>query len=135
MAQKIFRETGLMMEDGRTIAEYQADPDWDPLIHDVVDVVQTFEDSVPYFWFPTLNQFFKSTRRVHAIFRAAKTLFSASRWEEIRDALESRGGLLDHLANFDIPSVREKVIKARDAGLITVAETQDLAQLIAHLPT
>lgn len=135
MAQKIFLETALLVEDGRTAAEYQSDPDWDPLVFDIVDVVQTFNDFTPYFWFPTLNQFFASTPKFHAIFRAAKTLFTPSRWDEIRDALESRGGVLEHLNQFDLPTVRAKVIKARDAGLITVAEAQDLAQLVAHLPS
>lgn len=135
MAQKMLLETGLLVEDGRSVAEYMADPNWDPLIYQTADVVQAFDSENPWFYFPTLNQFFRSTPRIHAILRAARTLFTATRWDEIIEHLEEQGAIPQYLGQLNLPVVRRKILKARDKGLITASEVSDLAALVAHLPT
>lgn len=132
MAQKIMKDTGLLLEDGRTEAEYTADPQWNDLYFDVVDTGQTFEERTIYFYFPTLNQFFKSTKRIHAVYRAAKTLFTESRWDEIEDILDEHG-IREHLHTFDLSKARRKIQRARSKGMLTATEVQSLADLVAHL--
>lgn len=133
MAEKILTDTGLLLEWGKTQAEFEAELGWNPSIMDVVDTGQGFEDRQIYFYFPTLNQFFKSTPKLHAVFRAAKTIFTESRWDEISDILDQYS-LRDQLNTFDMTTARRKVQRARQIGLITAAEAQSLADLVAHLP-
>lgn len=133
MAQKIFLDTSLLIEDGRTQAEYEADPDWDPAIFGIVDTFQVFDLDTVYFYFPTLNLFYKSTETIHAVYRAAETLFTQSRWEEISDLLDEFD-IWRMLNTFDLAVAKRKIIRARDRGFITVAEVQSLAALVAHLP-
>lgn len=133
MAQKIITETGLLVEDGRTQTEYESDPDWDPSNFSVVDTGQILESNTIFFYFPTLNLFFKSTPQIHAVYRAAKTLFTTTRWDEISDLLDEHD-VWRMLNTFDLAIAKRKIIRARDKGLITVAEVQSLADLVAHLP-
>ena len=133
MAQKIFIETGLLIEDGRTQAEYESDPEWDPSQHSVVDTGQSFNDRSIYFYFPTLNLFFLSTNQIHAVYRAAKTLFTESRWDEISDILDDYD-VWRMLHTFDMAVAKRKIVRARTIGLLTVAEVQSLSALVAHLP-
>lgn len=133
MAEKILIDTGLLLEWGKTQSEFEAELGWDPSTMDVVDTGQSFVDATIYFYFPTLNQFFKSTPKIHAVFRAAKTIFTESRWDDISDILDQYS-LRDQLNTFDMTTARRKVQRARQAGLITAAEAQSLADLVAHLP-
>jgi len=147
MAQLIFLDTGMMLDAGHTQAEYEARDDWDPLSMAVVDTGQTFEPFNPalpaqgwvpkcqkWFFFPTLNSFFQSTSKKHAILSAAETLFSPSRWDEIKSAVEEQGSFSRSLSRLDLSEARKKIIRARDKGLITPQEVSDLAALVAHLP-
>lgn len=133
MAQKILTDTGLLLAWGKTQAEFEAQRGWNSDIFSVVDTGQTFEARTVYFYFPTLNQFFKSTISVHAVYRAAKTLFTAERWDEIEDILDEHG-LRKHLDTFDLVKAKRKITRARAKGMLTVAEVQSLADLVAHYP-
>jgi len=136
MAQKIFTDCGRLIDSGKTAEEYQEQPDWNAAIHDTVDTGQTFDLSTRQMWFyfPTLGLFFESTEKQHAIFAAAKTLFTATRWKEIEDILDSQGAIREMIARFDLTLARRKIARARAQGLITAIETTALANLVAHLP-
>lgn len=147
MSQKIFNDTGLLIDDGYSAEEYQERPDWDPNLMSIVDTGQTFKEfslnpvasgRVPdrqvWFYFPTLNLFFQSTRKTHAIIAAAKTLFASERWSEIEDILEEHGPIYEFLARLDLQKVRHKIARARSLGLITDTEVQQLSNLVSHLP-
>ncbi len=147
MAQKIFIDSGMMLDEGRTPAEYMAQADWNPAIMQIVDTGQVFDQldmgppatgRVPqnqkWFYFPSLNQFFQSTDKKHAIIAAAETLFTAERWEEIMDYIDEQGGFQRQLARMDLKTARRKIQRARAKGLITTDEVQALAELVAHLP-
>lgn len=133
MAEKILTETGLLIGWGKSQAEFEAETGWNPAIMSVVDTGQTFEDQTIYFYFPTLDQFYKSTPKVHAVYRAARTAFTSERWDEIRDILDEHN-LWHHLNTFDMTVARRKVQRARSKGLITVDEAQTLSQIVSHLP-
>ncbi len=148
MAQKVFIDSGLMLEEGRTPAQFMADPDWDPAIMQIVDTGQVFDQLdmgdgpstgwVPeiqkWFYFPSLDQFVLGTGKKHAIIAAAETLFTAERWEQILDYIEEQGGFRTVLNRLDLSTARRKFQKARTKGLITTAELQSLGTLVEHLP-
>lgn len=148
MAQKIFVDSGLMLEEGRTPAQFMAEPDWDPAIMQIVDTGQEFDQLdmgdgastgwVPeiqkWFFFPALDMFFISTNKKHAIIAAAETLFTAERWEQILDYIEEQGGFQTLLHRLDLNTARRKFQRARTKGLITNAEMQSLGTLVEHLP-
>jgi hypothetical protein len=153
MAQKILKDSGLLIDEGRSQSSFESDVDWDPAFYEVVDTGQVFEPlDVPpegpptgpatgrspkrqtWFYLPSRNLFFENTRRSHAIFAAAKSIFTPERWDEIEDALDEYGPIRDLLNRMDMTRLRRKVQKARAAGLITVAEAQALADLVDHLP-
>lgn len=149
MSQLIFKDSGLLLAEGQTQAEFEADPGYDSAFHQVVDTGQAFETFVmnpgeptvgwvptvqKWFYFPSLDQFVQSTSKKHAILAAAETLFSASRWEEILDYIDEQGGFRSMLNRLDLTTARRKIQRARDKGLITVGEVQALAELVQHLP-
>lgn len=135
MAQKILSDSGLLIEAGKTTSEFESAGDWDPINCQVVNTGQTFDsdDRSKWFYFPTLNTFYQATSKKHAVFAAAETLFTAERWTEIEDILDERGSVRESLARLDLTRARRKIQRARTLGLITVAEVQALAQLVAHL--
>jgi len=132
MAEKIFKDTGLLLEFGKTQSEFEEGIDWNPDFHYVVNTSQTFDFNKIYFYFPTLNLFFESTRNIHAVYRAAKTLFDDERWEEIQDVLDEYD-VWRQLHSFNFALARRKILRARDIGLITSQEVSDMAALVAHL--
>lgn len=147
MAQKIFVDSGLMIDEGKTPAQFMAEPDWDPAIMQIVDTGQVFDQldmgppatgRVPegqkWFYFPSLDQFVISTSKKHAILAAAETLFSASRWEEILDYIDEQGAFRSMLNRLDLTTARRKIQRAKNKGLITTAEVQALSALVQHLP-
>lgn len=148
MAQLIFKDSGLLLAEGQTQGEFEADPGYDSNFHQVVDTGQEFETFVmepgeptvgwvptvqKWFYFPTLNLFVQSSRKKHAILAAAETLFSPSRWDEILNYIDEQGGFRTMLHDLDLSTARRKIQRARDKGLITAAEVQALAELVAHL--
>lgn len=147
MAQKILTDSGLLIDEGKTAAEYTSAPDWDPAVYQIVDTGQTFDPFVTdpvtsgrvpnrqtWFYLPSLNKFFQSTRKVHAIIAAAKSLFTVARWSEIEDIIEDQGPVRAFLDSLDLGKIRRKISRARAAGLITQAEVDALQALVAHLP-
>ena len=138
MAQLINSDTGILVEEGKTEAEFLAWEGYDPTHNEVVDTGQTFElNRVPkrqiWFYFPSLNIFVQSTRHQHAILTAAKSLFTETRWDEIEDILEEHGAINEILNRLDLRKMRRKIQRARQKGLITAAEVSALSDLVAHL--
>lgn len=133
MAEKILNDTKLLVEFGRSQSEYESDDDWDPAYFSVVDTGQLNLDAKRiYHYFPSIGLFCHTTRRVPGIYRAAKTLFTPERWEEIEDILDEHGSReMLHLLNLGL--FRRKLARARSKGLITVSERTSLVDLLAHL--
>lgn len=147
MAQKVFVDSGMMLDEGKTPFQFMAEPDWDPAIMQIVDTGQVFDqlDMGPpatgwtpeiqkWFYFPSLNLFFLSVGKKHAIIAAAETLFTVSRWEEILNYIDEQGGFQELLHRLDLTMARRKIQRAWSKGLITTIELQALADLVAHLP-
>ena len=133
--QSIHTHTGKLMESGKTQSDLESAPWWDPAVFSVTDTAQTFDDwetrrgrfEVWYF-VVGLNRFFKTSRGKHAILKAAETLFTAERWDEIEDILEKHG--IDRLLGlWDKPKIRRQILRARDLGFLTTAEVQMLNQV------
>jgi hypothetical protein len=147
MTQKIFVDSGMMLDEGKTPAQFMAEPDWDPQIMQIVDTDQEFDqldmgppatgrvpENQKWFYMPSLNRFFLNTRRKHAIVAAAETLFTAERWEQILDYIDEQGDFQALLHRLDLKTARRKIQRARAKGLLTTDEVQDLGDLVAHLP-
>lgn len=137
MAEKIMLDTSVLVDAGKTQAEFEAEDGWDPAIYGVVDSGQTFDIPIRdiWFYFPTINEFFISTPKFHAVLRACKTLFTSSRWDEIRACLDEQGSIDYLLGCLDMISIRTKMIRARDKSLITTPELEAMETMVAHLPS
>lgn len=146
MAQLILKDSGLLIEEGNAAALAAAN---DPAFYAVVDTGQVFDafDMTPgqptvgrvpdrqvWFYFPTKNRFFQSTRKYHAIEKAIGDEFGAARGEEILDYLERFGPIRETLDKLDTKKARRKLVAAVNAGHITAQEAQALRDLIVHLP-
>lgn len=150
MAQLIFKDSGLLLDEGDT-AENYADtdkhPEYDPNFHDIVDTGQTFQtfvmtpgqpttgrvpDRETWFYVNGVGKFYLNQRRRHAILSAAAELIGEARWEEIQDALEEQGPIHEYFADLDLQTVKRKVIRAREKGLITQAEILQLRSLLPN---
>lgn len=138
MAQLIFKDSGIMLHQGKTAAQY-ADtletPDYDPAVHQIVDTGQIFNvnwvpDREVWFYFSGPDKFYQSTRRKHALLAAAEELIGPTRWEEIQDALEEQGPIMEYLASLDLATLKRKVLRAQSKGLITAGEVTLLQGLL-----
>jgi hypothetical protein len=131
MAQLYNNDTGLMVDQGKTAAEYG---DWPDIAEQtIVDVVQTFPaDWKAYAWFfvPTANKFYHTTIDRHALWRAAKEIIGPTRWEEIEDALDEQGPINEYFKTLDFPKIKRKVLRAQEKGLITAGEVSQLQSLL-----
>jgi hypothetical protein len=132
MAQLIFNDTGMLVDQGRSAVEYENDPDFDPGIFQVVDVVESFLPGTIYFYFPSLNMFFKFTLRKHAISRAFQHVLSPTRIQEIIDDLESNGSIYYHINRLNIEQIRRKINRLYDNAKLTLEERDDLIAVLAH---
>jgi len=133
--QSIHTDTGKLMESGKSQAELESAEWWDPAVFSVVDSAQSFADWETrrgrfevWIWVPGLNLFFQNSRGKHAIMKAAKTLFTAERWEEIEDTLEQHG-IQRLLLLWDKAKIRSRILRARDLGFLTTVEVQMLNQI------
>lgn len=132
MAQLIFKDSGILIHQGKTTTEYENDPDFDSQIHQIVDVSGLFLDDI-YFYFPTLNNFFKSNSKGHAIARAIKQIIDPGRIDALIDALEENGSFHAYLNSFNIQMIRRKINNANAKFDISIQERDDILNLIAHL--
>jgi hypothetical protein len=112
MAQLIFKDSGLLIHQGRSTTEYENDPEFDIEIHEAVDVTGVFEDDI-FFYFPTLNTFLKSNNKGHAIARAIKQIIDPGRIDALIDALEDNGSFHAYLNSFNIQMIRRKINKSQ----------------------
>lgn len=132
MAQVHYTDSGLMVDQGETLAEYEALYDSDPAFA-ITESLQAFPDDWKdhvWFWVPTLSEYFTREGNLHPLLCAAKTLFTAERWEEISDALDEFGPIARYLDQMDIQKVKRKALRAKDIGLITQAELTTLSGLL-----
>lgn len=138
MAQLIFKDSGLLLREGDIASNYQdleLYPEYDPAVHQIVKTGQTFHiKRVPWrqvwFYISSMNKFFQSRRRRHALLVAAEEIIGATRWEEIQDALEEQGPIHEYLADLDLQTLKRKVQRARSKDLITADELSALAGLL-----
>jgi hypothetical protein len=148
MSQLYLKDSGAMIHQGKTALEYQTEPmwSWDPAFHSIADSPQIFpsdwegvqmgERILKRCWLfvPHIGQFFRREGRLHPILAAAKTLFTAERWEEIEDLLDELGDVNKLMRNKEFSVLRRKIARARDKGFITQAEFQSLKDVASHLP-
>jgi len=151
MAQLIFKDSGLLLDEGDTASNYadtDKHPEYDPAVHEIVDTGQTFDPFVmnpgqpttgrvperqTWFYIAAMNKFYLNTRRRHSILQAAKELIDDdARWEQIQDALEEQGAISEYFAELDLQSVKRKVIRAREMGRITAEEVATLRSLLPN---
>ena len=129
---------GCAFHEGDIASNYQdleLYPEYDPAFHDIVETGQNFHiKRVPWrqvwFYISSMNKFFQSRRRRHAILVAAEEIIGATRWEEIQDALEEQGPLHEYLADLDLQTLKRKVQRARQKDLITAGELSALSGLL-----
>lgn len=128
-----------MIHQGLTDTEYQNNPFfvWDPAVHAIANSAQAFPEKwkdTNWLFVPVLGQFFTRVDGRHPLFVAASTLFTPERWEEIEDWLEEHADVHHLLRRANFKKLRRKVQRVRDKGLITTAEAQSLASVVAHFP-
>lgn len=140
MAQLYMIDSGGMIHQGKTVAEYQSEKfwSWNPVFHATAASTQEFpaewKKGGRWIFIPSLGKFFQRVADLHPILVAASTLFTPERWEEIEDILDEIGNVNQLLRDKNFKKLRRKVQRARSKGLITVEETQSLASVVAHFP-
>jgi len=146
MAQLYLKDTGLLIDEGRSAEVYQGAPGWNPAYFAIADTGQEFKPfkmgdgpttgRVPerevWFFVPQDNLFYQSTPAVHAIEAAAKTSFSAGRWSAIKDAIEDHCDMRALLDRLEIPTLRRKIKRAFDLKKITAQELKRLRDVMKH---
>jgi hypothetical protein len=132
MAQKIFKDTQLLMHTGLTQPQYIAEDDWDDALHQCWSTGQTMDPKDIWFYVPSQAQFFRSYRDKHAFLSVLETLFLPARWTEILNLLEQHD-IHSLLNKFDIDAVRAKISLIEDAGDITTQEETDMLAALAGI--
>lgn len=120
-----------MVHQGETQTTYEGWPD--VAQQTIVDTAQTFPaDWKKYAWFfvATANKFYHTTGDKHALWRAAKEIIGAVRWEEIQDALDEQGPINEYFKHLDFPRIKRKVLRAEAKGLITSGELSQIQGLL-----
>lgn len=132
MAQKLFKDTGLLIHTGKSQPEYIAEDDWDDNLHQCWSTGQTMDPKDIWYYIPSQAQFFRSYPTKHAILSVLETLFLTARWTEVLNLLEAHDihGLLN---KFDIEQVRAKIAIIEDAGDITTQEETDMLAALAGI--
>lgn len=120
------------MASGWTQAEIEAAP-WfntaDFAISDTGQTLPTWQDrqnsNQRWVYISGLNQYFQSDGMFHAYFQAAKTAFTAERWEEIYDAFIEHN-IPELILRGQKQRVKTMILRARDKGMLTTEEVQTL---------
>jgi hypothetical protein len=124
-----------MVHQGRSEMEYRAWPDFDDAVHGISDSSTVFpaeweEDRAirqVFWWYvPAQDAYYTREENQHQWIVAAKTLFTASRFEEISDTLEEHGAWDKSVERLKGKKCRKIIQKATDRGLITTAERDQL---------
>ena len=144
MAELIFKDTGLLIDEGDTAENYMERIEFDPEFHQIVNTGQQFNRSSTkchlmrspmrqvWFYFPTLNKFFLNERSEHSAIKAFKSVLGPERFTDIMDDLEETGPIHDCLHALDIPKLRRKLERLRQKGLISIQERVNLDDLVIH---
>lgn len=134
MAQIYYTDSKLMVHQGEIQSTYENWPDYDVLKHTITDIIQVFPDDwMDHAWFyigPQTRFVRREDPDEHPLLAAAKAEFTPERWIEIRDAIDEQGNISKYLDTLNIAKAKRKAQRARDLGLITTAELQQLSQIV-----
>jgi hypothetical protein len=134
MVQLYFKDSGMLVHEGLTEAEYRAWPGFKDNDTGIIDTGQTFDkdriknDEV-WFYVKETGLFWQSTEETHAFWAAAAAQFTSSRWTEIEQILEENGDMRHHLHKLKHAKITGKAEKQEAKGLITNAELQTLKKI------
>ena len=145
MAQLIMKDSGLLIEEGRTQQQYESDPGWDPNYFSVVDTGQTFDqldldpvasgrvpDRQVWFYVQSLDQFFQSTGPKHAYLSALETQFSPGRWTALINGIDWPINELLHELKMD--DVNARLTLEQSGGLMDAGELAGMTA-VCSLPS
>lgn len=123
-------ETGRLLASGWTQTEIETAPWWNPAEFSITDTGQTLPtwqerqaSNQRWHYVAGLNQYFQSDGMFHGFFKAAKTLFTPERWEEIYDTF-TEYHIPELILKGEKAKIKRMIIRARDRGLVTTEEVQ-----------
>jgi len=136
MAQCYFKDTGLLVDQGDTEANYQAAGWYDSQIHATCNESFSFPADwrdMPWFYVPSTNSFYRYRDGLHPILQAAETQFTGPEWTDMTNKLDEIGGFCDCLNRMDITRFQAKIVYAESSARISSADATKLNSVIAHL--
>lgn len=134
MAQLYYADSGMLIEEGLSKAQYRALPDFSNAIHNLSDTGQLFPNRLAggelWFYIPGKDKFFLHTRNKHAYEAALEEILGLDRWQEVKDLLEEQGSLDVCFAQLDLRKIKRKIKKLQNKNLITAAEFSSLITIL-----
>ena len=122
--------TKKLIASGLTQEQIETAPWFDPTIFSISNTGQalpTWEErqatNQRWYFVSGLNLYYQAEGMFHGFLKAAKTLFTAERWEEIYDAFIEHN-IPELLLRNEKLKVKRMILRAKDKGMITTEEVQ-----------
>ena len=133
MAQVIFVDSGLLVDQGETVETYSEIKQYQNPRYEIIDCDFEFPDDYKMFawiYFLDADSFFSSGDELPPILKAAKSMIPLGQWDDVEDCIHEIGGF-DAANKLRGKSFLRRLEKARQGGKINDDNKNKLAGLFS----
>ena len=133
MAQVIFADSGLLVDQGETVETYSAIKQYQNPQYEIINCDFEFSDDYKMFawiYFFDADLFFSSNNELPSILQAAKSIIPVGQWDEVEDCIHEIGGF-DAANKLRGKSFLRRLEKARQGGKINDSNKGKLDSLFS----